>query len=315
MFTVSFLFIKFLFKVSDIDHTYLHFTNGRTAHSVEFPSIPCTHLSIRVGAMSILQHRRPIQYGAVFSGSWTTTGMPNCPSLKVHFFSISKRISTLATSCASRMEMVVVPGLQNLTTNETKAVSALHAELLLVVFFAVWHSIPEMRRPLKWQLNIKGRIFQAGYLLSHVLAMENGATILAFEAPNMPLPFQSYQSLSILQFCTTPCAFIWPTWTSGGRPGISNGDVNAPLTKNFFACICHPFARRKHLSVIESISYHLLKLQQRWRLIQYMTFKQNSTLNQFKHIQESSFYFRLLNWVNNISFKFPLLHLKGLFHL
>ena len=122
--------------------TCLHFAYGRTAHPVVISTVASAHFTIRVGAVTIFQHGRTIYYCSVFGRTRTATWMPYCSTcervrerernvntlgpevhrtllyfsnarltLKIHFFAVSERIPTFATSRTRRMKMMVVSGL------------------------------------------------------------------------------------------------------------------------------------------------------------------------------------------------------------
>lgn len=74
------------------------------------------------------------------------------------------------------MKVVVVAGLQHFAADVAIAVRALDAKQLLVAFLAVRHAV-----------------------LAHVLAVQDGAAVLAAEAADVPLAVERDQRLALLQ--------------------------------------------------------------------------------------------------------------------
>ena len=89
--------------------------------------------------------------------------MPNGTTLHEHFFSVTKGITTLGTSSAGWMEVMIVPRLKNFSGDVTITVNASDTETFLIITLTVWQAI-----------------------LSHVLAFKYLATVGALETPHVP---------------------------------------------------------------------------------------------------------------------------------
>jgi len=95
--------------------------------------------------------------------------MPDGCALQEHFFSITKRITTLGTSCARWMKMIVFSSLQDLARDKSKAVGAFHTKQVLIAFFAVGSSV-----------------------FAHIFTMQKFTAGFTFETPDMVMLVQSH---------------------------------------------------------------------------------------------------------------------------
>lgn len=162
--------------------------------------------------MSIVSVHYPIGPGR----SWTATWVPYGGTLQVHFLPIAKWITTFRAARASWVEMMIVAGLQDLTTDVTLAIGALYSKLLLVILLAVRHAV-----------------------FSHVFSVENSIAAMTLEAPDMPLTIERDQCLTFPQLVSTAgtstrvsVSAAFGTGTIADRcGGLANRDTNASMTQ------------------------------------------------------------------------------------
>jgi len=98
--------------------------------------------------------------------SWTAAWMPYSGTLQIHFFSIAERVAAFRAARASRMEMMVVTGLQDLAANVTVAIGALYSKLLLIILLAVRHAVSVEKN-----LTATARTSLKSHLLYHILML------------------------------------------------------------------------------------------------------------------------------------------------
>lgn len=148
--------------------THLNFAHSRIADPVDV-------------AGSSIQNR-----GAVLRRSRSAARMPNRRALQIHFLAIAERVAALRAPSASRVEMMVVSRLQDLAADVPLAVSALHAERLLIILLAVGLAV-----------------------LAHVLAAQNRP---ADQAAKIEHQINKTSKLQVV-FLTgnTKCAIVYPT--------------------------------------------------------------------------------------------------------
>jgi len=95
--------------------------------------------------------------------------MPDGCALQEHFLSITKRFTTLGTSRACWMKMIVFSSLQDLARDKSTAVGAFDTKQVLIAFFAVGLSV-----------------------LAHIFTMQKFTAGFTFETPDMVMLVQSH---------------------------------------------------------------------------------------------------------------------------
>lgn len=148
-------------------------------------------------------------------GSWTAAWVPYGSTLQVHFFPVAKRVAAFRTAGASRMEMMVIAGLQNLAADVTVAIGAFYSKLLLIILLAVRHAV-----------------------FSHVFPVKDSVAAMTLEAPDVPLTIECNQCLTFPQLVSTTSAGtrigVSATFGTGAianrRRGFANRDTNASVT-------------------------------------------------------------------------------------
>lgn len=139
--------------------------------------------------------------------------MPNGGALKIHLFTISKRISAFGATCTRWMEVMVVTSLENFSTNITFAISTFNTERLLVILFTIGltifaHVLATQNRStaqtskncikaigLKW--TIKLRLFQVIYLKHQMCHCRSKAMSACPSFNSAPQPAQLLGSISL----------------------------------------------------------------------------------------------------------------------
>lgn len=110
------------------NRTYLHLRSA-AGNSFRFPMLRGMGVPVSI-------------HDAIGSGgSWTAAWVPYGSTLQVHFFPVAKRVAAFRTAGASRMEMMVIAGLQNLAADVTVAIGAFYSKLLLIILLAVRHAV------------------------------------------------------------------------------------------------------------------------------------------------------------------------------
>lgn len=147
--------------------------------------------------------------------------MPNCCSLQIHFFAVPERVAAFGAASARRMEVVVVAGLENLSTDVALAISALNSEGLLVILLTVGLAI-----------------------FAHVLATQNRS---AHEAPKMSMKQvwiwrqnekNSFYLKHQMCHCLSKAIRAWPSFSSAPHPAQLFGSISFGLVGFWRISLC-----------------------------------------------------------------------------
>lgn len=116
--------------------------------------------------------------------------MPNRCALQIHFFAVAEGVAALRTPSTGRVEVVVVSRLQNLAADVPLAVSALHAERLLIILLAVGlavlaHVLAAQNRPADQATKTESRIKLANKRQNFSLGCLTGSTKCAIVYPTL----------------------------------------------------------------------------------------------------------------------------------
>lgn len=168
-----------------------------------------------------MRHKSLRYQSIIITWARTTARMPDGRSLEVHLLSITKWVTTLGAAGAGGMEVIVVPGLQNLT-NQTLILAILtnRSSTSPCHWWTcdsrcsgpqtsrdnLFHSKVCPHDPCTLKIMNEWSGFR---ILTNQkpTSMQKDVTSCTLEAPNMILFVQSNQSLPIPQLTATPCKY------------------------------------------------------------------------------------------------------------
>ena len=163
------------------NQTHLNFTHRTIANSINF-----------AGSID--------QRCSVLRRAWSTTWMPNRSTLKIHFFTITKRIAALRTASTCWMKMMIISSLEDFSAYITFTISTLDTEGLLIILFTI-------------RLAIFTHVFSTQHCSAHQASKKTG---------NIKIMLVIKQILSYLkhQICHWRSNAIraWPSFNSAPQP-------------------------------------------------------------------------------------------------